>query len=85
MMIADKKRKLIRRFAIGYASLLSLPLLALVFSLSQGAGWKPILVGAPAFLTLMIAATYQLTKELRTLKREEDEQNTQPLNGGGGK
>jgi hypothetical protein len=71
LTIKDKKRQLMRRFAIGYASLLSLPLLALVFSLSQGAGWKPMLVGSPALLTLFIAATYQFIKELRALKREE--------------
>ena len=70
MSLKDKKRALLRRFAIGYVSLFSLPLLALVFSLAQGTGWKPVITGSPAFLTLLIAATYQFIKELRALKHE---------------
>ncbi|MDN7699127.1 hypothetical protein R0290_17560 [Burkholderia semiarida] len=75
MNLTDKKRTLFRRFAIGYASLLSLPLIALVFSLGKGAGWKPVIVGLPAFLTLLIAATYQFIKELRALNREGEEES----------
>ncbi|WJF89110.1 hypothetical protein QS306_08135 [Paraburkholderia bonniea] len=80
--IKTKKKILFKRFTVGYISLLSLPLLILGFSLAQGAGWKPVLVGSPAFLTLLGAATYQFIKELRALKREEKAADKSP-NGNG--
>jgi hypothetical protein len=68
-----KCKSIYRRFAIGYLGILGMILVALVFSVAQGAGWKPVLVGVPVYLTFLVAVTYQLIKELRALKREEGE------------
>ncbi|SAK90660.1 hypothetical protein AWB78_04852 [Caballeronia calidae] len=68
-----KRKKLVRRFAVGYLGILGMVVVALVFSVAQGAGWKPILVGAPVYLTFFVAVSYQFIKELRSLKREEQE------------
>jgi len=45
-------------------------LFILTVSLVKGAGWKVLLVGAPLFVTLFIGITYQLAKEVHTLKRQ---------------
>jgi len=42
----------------------------LTVSLIKGAGWQVLLVGAPLFVTLFVGITYQLAKEVRTLKRQ---------------
>lgn len=69
----QKKRSLYRRFAVAYISCLCLPLLVLAFSLAQGGGWKPVLTGSAIYITFLVGITYQFIKELRELKREEDE------------
>ena len=73
-MSYDSKRKsLYRRFAIGYFGILGMILVALTFSVAQGAGWKPIIVGAPVYVTFLVAVTYQFIKELRALRQKEQE------------
>lgn len=69
--LLDRRRGLYRRFAFAYASWLCLPLLVLVFSLAQGGGWKPVMTGSAIYLTFFWGITYQFIKELRALKREE--------------
>jgi hypothetical protein len=51
----------------------TLPFFILFVSLVKGAGWHPVLVGLPAYVTFLGAITYQFTKELRALKYEEHE------------
>lgn len=66
-----KRKALYRKFARGYIGCICLPLLVLAFSLAQGGGWKPVLVGMPAYLTFFAGITYQFIKEFRALGREE--------------
>ncbi|MFL9876219.1 hypothetical protein [Paraburkholderia megapolitana] len=68
-----KRKSIYRRFAIGYLGILGMILVALAFSVTQGASWKPVLVGVPVYLTFLVAVTYKLIKELHALKREEGE------------
>ena len=46
---------------------------ALVISVSHGAGWRPVLAGMPLYVILFGGVTYQLIKELRALKNAERE------------
>lgn len=71
-----KRRKLVRRFAVGYLGILGMVVVALGFSFAQGAGWKPILVGAPVYLTFFVVVSYQFTKELRALKQSVVDSDT---------
>ncbi|GAB7539863.1 hypothetical protein [Burkholderia sp. 3C] len=73
MSYSSKRKKLYRRFAVGYAGVAGMILVGLGFSVAQGAGWKPVLVGGPGYLTFFIAVSYQFIKELRALKKEEKE------------
>ncbi|CAG9261596.1 conserved hypothetical protein [Paraburkholderia caribensis] len=66
----SEKQRIVQRFVKGYLSLLAMMLFILTVSLVKGAGWKGLLVGAPLFVTLFIGITYQLAKEVRTLKRQ---------------
>ncbi|CBW74037.1 unnamed protein product [Mycetohabitans rhizoxinica HKI 454] len=68
-----KRRKLYRRFAFGYLGILGMILVPLLFSIIQGAGWKPVLTGVPGYLTFFFAVSWQFVKELRALRREEQE------------
>lgn len=70
-VMKERGRSLYRRAAIAYAAACALPLFILLASLSKGAGWRPVLIGLPAYLTFFVAITYQFIKELRALKREE--------------
>lgn len=69
--MTPRRKKLFLKFLIGYFGCLSLPLLALAFSIAQGASWRPILAGLPVYLTIFVGITYQFAKELRSLSREE--------------
>lgn len=73
MSYASKRKSLYRRFVIGYSGILGMIMVALIFSVAQGAGWKPIIVGAPVYLTFLAAVTHQFIKELRTLRPKEPE------------
>lgn len=55
-MTAERK-KLYRKFVIGYVGCFSLPLFALIFSLAQGASWRPVIVGVPVYLTFLAGIT----------------------------
>jgi hypothetical protein len=70
----SEKITLAKRFAKAYVSLAAMMAFVLLVSLSTGSGWKIILVGMPLFLTFFAGITYQLVKELRTLKRKNMKQ-----------
>lgn len=65
--MSSKRKALYRKFARGYIGCFCLPLLVLAFSFAQGGGWKPVLVGVPAYLTFFVGITYQFIKELLAL------------------
>ncbi|WXK22468.1 hypothetical protein IHE33_02950 [Mycetohabitans endofungorum] len=72
-MVSKKRKLLYQRFFLGFACLLAIPLMVLMVSLAKGAGWKPLVPGLPIYLTLLGGAIYQLVKELRAMRREEQE------------
>jgi hypothetical protein len=76
MSYALKRKALFRRLAVGYLGVLGMIVVALFFSLTQGAGWKPVLTGVPVYLIFFAAITYQFIKELRALKREEESERS---------
>ncbi|MCG1054762.1 hypothetical protein KQH49_07245 [Mycetohabitans sp. B5] len=76
-----KRRKLYRRFALGYLGILGMILVPLLFSIIQGAGWKSVLAGVPGYLTFFFAVSWQFVKELRALKREKREAENSARNG----
>jgi hypothetical protein len=61
-----------RKALMAYAAACALPLFILAVSLVKGAGWRPVLVGLPAYMTFFSAITYQLVKELQTLGRDAE-------------
>ncbi|MGF6645035.1 hypothetical protein [Paraburkholderia sp. GAS82] len=78
MTQAEQRRNIYRRAAIAYAAACALPFFILLVSLVKGAGWRPVLIGLPAYVTFVGAVTYQFTKELRALKYEEREAEESP-------
>lgn len=70
-MISDGNRRVVKRFTKAYLSLVAMIVFVLIVSLAKGSGWKIVLVGLPLFLTFFVGITYQLVKESRAVKREE--------------
>ncbi|WP_244813747.1 hypothetical protein [Caballeronia sp. Lep1P3] len=68
-----KRKALYRKFLVGYLCLLAVPLMILGISVSKGAGAAGLVPGIPVYLLVLGGATYQFVKELRALKREEQE------------
>lgn len=68
--MSKSRKPIFKRAATAYLALLGLPGVILVFSLAQGAGWKPILAGMPVILTIFASITYQFVKELRAVSRD---------------
>lgn len=54
-----------------YLGIAWLIIVALIFSLIQGAGWKPVLEGYPFFLTFFLVASYCFVRDIRALRRRE--------------
>lgn len=77
MNAASKRKAVWRKALMAYAAACALPLFILAVSVAKGAGWRPVLVGLPAYITFFTAITYQLVKELRALER-----NSKPDAGG---
>ncbi|WP_455313768.1 hypothetical protein [Caballeronia sp. KNU42] len=69
-------KKIIKRAIVAYSAAVGIIALALVISIKHGSGWKPALAGMPLYVTLFVGITYQLIKELRALKREEQEEGS---------
>ncbi len=69
-MSKSQKTHFFKRRRLHDLALLGLPGVILVFSLAQGAGWKPILAGMPVILTIFASITYQFVKELRAVSRD---------------
>lgn len=67
---AQQFKKLMKRAALAYSGAIGIVALALAISIGHGAGWKPALAGMPLYVTIFVAITYQLVKELRALRRQ---------------
>jgi hypothetical protein len=70
MSYTPKTKPLYKRFAIGYSGILGMVLAALGFSIAQGAGWKPVLVGLPVYLTFFVVGWGRV--RLKRMKRRWD-------------
>ncbi|MBJ9941783.1 hypothetical protein I7819_18075 [Burkholderia multivorans] len=64
------RRKLLKRAVIAYSGAVGIVAVAVVISLTNGAGWRAALAGMPLYVTVFGGVTYQLIKEWRALKRE---------------
>lgn len=71
--LPGRKKAVLKRACLAYACALGIPAVVLTFSYSQGANWKPVLVGLPVYLVIIGSITYQFTKELRSFRREQRE------------
>lgn len=71
--MSAKRKAIYRKFLIGYLCLLAIPLMILALSLYKGAGSAGLVPGIPVYLVLLGGATYQFSKELRALKRGEQD------------
>jgi len=78
---AQQSKKLIRRALIAYTGAIGVVVVALVVSISHGAGWKPAMAGMPLYVILFGGITYQLIKEFRTLKRKKRERSVSTYDG----
>lgn len=63
-------RKVAGRYVKAYLSLLAMICFFAGISLMKGAGWKPLLIPLPLFVLLFAGITYQLIKEMRSIKRD---------------
>jgi len=77
--MTTERKKLYRKFLIGYVGCFSLPLFALIFGLAQGASWRPVIVGVPVYLTFLAGITYQFAKEFSALRRKERGESDLPI------
>jgi hypothetical protein len=75
-MKADKKRGIVIRYLKAYVSVIAVVASVVAISEAKGAGWRPALAGMPMYVTLLLLVTYQLIKELRALKRDEQEEGS---------
>jgi len=71
MNLSSERRKIYLRLAVGYLAMALLIIMFLAFSIIQGAGWKPIIVGLPMFLTFFIGVSYYFIKSIHALRRRE--------------
>ncbi|MEM5434494.1 hypothetical protein [Paraburkholderia diazotrophica] len=71
MTISKRRRDIYRRAGIAYCAACALPLFILLVSMAKGAGWRPMLIGIPAYVTFFFAITYQVSKELRAINCEK--------------
>lgn len=66
-----ESRKISARYVKAYLSLLAMVCFFAAISFIKWAGWKPLLIPLPLFVLLFIGISYQLIKELRALKRQD--------------
>jgi hypothetical protein len=71
MKNSHERRKIYKRFFVANLALVGIVLSVLGFSLARGASWRPVLAGAPVYLTLFISITYSFIKEIRAQGRKE--------------
>ena len=63
-------KRLIQRALLAYVGATSIVALALVISISHGAGWKPALAGMPIYVIVFAGITNQLMKEIMKLRKQ---------------
>ncbi len=72
--MSAETRRVVMRFMKAYLSLVAMVVFVLVVSVVNGSDWKVILVGMPLFLMFFVGITYQLVKEVRSLKQKNPPQ-----------
>ncbi|MCW5300532.1 hypothetical protein DXT88_20385 [Herbaspirillum lusitanum] len=72
-----KLKNIIKRALIAYLGGLGTIGVVLAISIGHGSGWRPALAGLPLYVTIFAGITYQLFKEVRALKREEQQESKQ--------
>jgi NhaP-type Na+/H+ or K+/H+ antiporter len=69
----QQRKKLIIRALVAYSGVMGVIAVALLISISHGAGWRPAMAGMPLYIILFGGITYQFVKETMILKRRERE------------
>ncbi|WP_321888337.1 hypothetical protein [Paraburkholderia bannensis] len=63
------------RALIAYSGVAGVVGVALLISISRGAGWRPAMAGMPLYVILIIGVTYQFIKEILILNKSERKNN----------
>jgi hypothetical protein len=71
MNFSHERKRIYKRLLVGYLGVVILVFVALLFSLAQGSGWKPIFAGFPVYMTFFLAVTYHFIKDIRSQRRRE--------------
>ncbi len=72
--MADReKQRIIARYVKACLSILAVVAFFFAISFAKGAGWKPMLIPLPLFLILFVGVTYQLTRDVRALRRRHQD------------
>jgi hypothetical protein len=66
----DEKTRIIRRYTKAYASAIGVVGAFVLVSEMKGASWRPALAGMPLYVTMLLAITYQLVKDVRAYKKK---------------
>jgi NhaP-type Na+/H+ or K+/H+ antiporter len=66
-------KRLIQRALVAYLGAAGIVALALIISITHGAGWRPALAGMPLYVIVFAGITYQLIKEIVKLRKQERE------------
>lgn len=72
-MTRKGRNDLIRRYTIGYLSILGIFLAFAIVSIGNGAGWRPALSGTPAYVSLLVLMTYNLLRDIYRIRVRERE------------
>jgi hypothetical protein len=72
-MKTKQETVIVRRYVKAYLSLIGIIAAFVGISMAQGAGWRPALAGMPLYVILFAGITYQLIKEIVTLRKRERE------------
>ncbi|ELW9447741.1 hypothetical protein KDW19_08040 [Burkholderia cenocepacia] len=69
-MESEVRRKFVVRYVKAYISVAAVAGAVLVISELSGAGWRPVLAGAPLYVALLALVTYAMVRELIILKKK---------------
>ncbi|MGN3967431.1 hypothetical protein ACS0ZG_37440 [Burkholderia gladioli] len=68
-MESKVKREFAVRYVKAYISVLAVAGAVLAISELSGAGWRPVLAGAPLYAALFVLVTYAMIREFLSLKK----------------
>ena len=73
--MSNDNQKILKRLIFGCLGIIILIFASLIFSLIQGAGWRPIIAGLPVYATFFILITYRFIRYI-ILEKHNKRQKT---------